>query len=57
MLSGTSVEVDVGSFQNDIVSIDNKDDVLTYLIHLGYLAYLNYSGRQPLYRTRKYVRN
>ena len=43
MLSGTSVEVDVGSFQNDIVSIDNKDDVLTYLIHLGYLAYLNYS--------------
>ena len=43
MLSGMSVEVDVGSFQNDIVSIDNKDDVLTYLIHLGYLAYLNYS--------------
>lgn len=43
MLSGASVEVDVGSFQNDIVSIDNKDDVLTYLIHLGYLAYLNYS--------------
>ena len=43
MLSGTSVEVDVGSFQNDIVSIDNKDDVLTYLIHLGSLAYLNYS--------------
>ena len=37
------MEVDVGSFQNDIVSIDNKDDVLTYLIHLGYLAYLNYS--------------
>ena len=26
-------------FQNDIVSFANKDDVLTYLIHLGYLAY------------------
>ena len=40
MLSGASVEVDVSSFQNDIVNIVNKDDVLTYLIHLGYLAYL-----------------
>ena len=40
MVSGAAVKVDVGSFQNDIVSIVNKDDVLTYLIHLGYLAYL-----------------
>ena len=39
MLSGSAVEVDVGSFQNDIESIVNKDDVITYLIHLGYLAY------------------
>lgn len=39
MLSGTSVEVDVTSFQNDITSFVNKDDVITYLIHLGYLAY------------------
>ena len=39
MLSGASVEVDVTSFQNDTVSFANRDDVLTYLIHLGYLAY------------------
>ena len=26
-------------FQNDIVSFANKDDVITYLIHLGYLGY------------------
>lgn len=39
MLSGASVEVDVSSFQNDAVSFAGKDDVLTYLIHLGYLAY------------------
>ena len=39
MLSGTSEEVDVTSFQNDIVSFANNDDVLTYFIHLGYLAY------------------
>ena len=38
-VSGASVEVDVGSFQNDVENIVNKDDVLTYLIHMGYLAY------------------
>ena len=39
MLSGVAVEVDVTSFQNDMVGFANKDDVLTYLIHLGYLGY------------------
>lgn len=39
MLSGNSVEVDVTSFQNDASHFVNRDDVLTYLIHLGYLAY------------------
>ena len=39
MLSGKSVEVDVSSFQNDTRSFVNKDDVLTYLVHLGYLGY------------------
>lgn len=39
MLSGSAVEVDISSFQNDMVSFSNKDDVLTCLIHLGYLGY------------------
>lgn len=39
MLSGASVSVNVKSFQNDTVSFSNKDDVLTYLVHLGYLGY------------------
>ena len=39
MLSGSSVEVNVDEFQNDMVSFADKDDVLTLLIHLGYLAY------------------
>ena len=39
MLSGSSVRVNTKSFQNDVVSFSSKDDVLTYLIHLGYLAY------------------
>ncbi len=39
MLSGASVKVKTTSFQNDMVSFRNKNDVLTALIHLGYLAY------------------
>lgn len=39
MISGDSVEVNTNSFQNDMVSFRNKNDVLTLLIHLGYLAY------------------
>lgn len=39
MMSGAAVDVDVTSFQNDTVSFANRDDILTYLIHLGYLAY------------------
>lgn len=39
MLSSNQIQVDVTSFQNDTISFVNKDDVITYLIHLGYLAY------------------
>lgn len=39
MLSGSMAEVDTTFFQNDMVSFECKDDVLTLLIHLGYLAY------------------
>ena len=39
MVSGSTVEVDTGTFQNETVSFSSRDDVITYLIHLGYLAY------------------
>lgn len=39
MLGGIQCEVDTGSFQNDMTSMKSRDDVLTLLIHLGYLAY------------------
>ncbi|MCC8029692.1 MAG: ATP-binding protein [Lachnospiraceae bacterium] len=39
MLGGQSVEIDISTFQNDIISYRSRDDVLTLLIHLGYLAY------------------
>lgn len=39
MLVGESCRIDTGSFQNDMMSFKNKDDVLTLLVHLGYLAF------------------
>jgi hypothetical protein len=39
MMSGNAIKVKTTTFQNDMVSIKNRDDVLTLLIHLGYLAY------------------
>ncbi|MCD7819030.1 MAG: ATP-binding protein, partial [Lachnospiraceae bacterium] len=39
MLGGTPVKVKISTFQNDLTSFKNKDDILTLLIHLGYLAY------------------
>ena len=39
MISGESVPVNVTKFQNTLESITNKDNVFTYLIHLGYLSY------------------
>lgn len=38
-VGGGSLRVDTGGFQNDLVSLQSKDDVLTLLCHLGYLAY------------------
>ena len=39
MLAGDAVVVIPYFFQNDMVSFRGKDDVLTLLIHLGYLGY------------------
>ena len=39
MIAGESVPVNTGSFQNDMTTFYTEDDVLTLLIHLGYLAY------------------
>ena len=39
MLNGESVTVRTTRFRNDMKNIDNSDDVLTLLTHLGYLSY------------------
>lgn len=39
MLGGERCRINTRTFQNDMSSIKSKDDVLTLLVHLGYLAY------------------
>ena len=39
LLSGGRVKVNVTTFANDMKVVKSKDDVLTVLIHLGYLSY------------------
>lgn len=38
LLAGESCSVETASFQNDLNIVRSKDDVLTSLIHLGYLS-------------------
>lgn len=39
MLGGGRCQVNTRKFQNDMTSIRSRDDILTLLVHLGYLAY------------------
>ncbi|MCD8038681.1 MAG: AAA family ATPase, partial [Lachnospiraceae bacterium] len=39
MMGGEQTEIDIITFQNDMTSFHSRDDVLTLLVHLGYLAY------------------
>lgn len=39
MIAGEHIVVNTGKFQNDMVNLNSADDVLTLLIHLGYLTY------------------
>ncbi|SFG83964.1 PD-(D/E)XK nuclease domain-containing protein, partial [Oribacterium sp. WCC10] len=39
LIGGVDVNVDTVGFANDLVTFRGRDDVLTLMIHLGYLAY------------------
>ena len=39
LIAGSEVEVNTNAFQNDLERFGSKDDILTLLIHLGYLTY------------------
>lgn len=44
LLGGIEVPVNTSSFANDLISFRNQDDILTLLIHLGYLAWRDETG-------------
>ena len=44
MLAGNEIKVNVRKFKNKLNEINNKDNVLTYLVHLGYLNYNEATG-------------
>ena len=39
MLAGERVTINTGTFSNDMTTFASRDDVLTLLVHLGYLSY------------------
>lgn len=39
LLAGERKKINVGTFTNDMTNLNSADDVLTLLIHLGYLGY------------------
>ncbi|MCM1025171.1 MAG: ATP-binding protein [Roseburia sp.] len=39
LISGEEIEVDIDGFENDFETFRSRDDVLTLLIHLGYLTW------------------
>lgn len=39
LIAGETIEINTSSFKNDVTGFKVKDDVLTLLVHLGYLAY------------------
>lgn len=45
MMAGESIDVNIHKFSNDMANFNSKDDVLTLLIHLGYLTYDEQKGK------------
>ena len=48
MLGGGACRITPDRFQNDMVSINSKDDAMTLLVHLGYLAYNSSTGKAKI---------
>ncbi len=44
LISGEEIEVDTEGFENDFETFKSRDDVLTLLIHLGYLTWHEEDG-------------
>ena len=53
LMDGGKIPVDITGYQNDMTTFHSKDDILTMLIHLGYLGYD--SDRKEVYIPNKEV--
>ena len=59
LMAGSEVEVHTDGFQNDLERFGSRDDILTLLIHLGYLTYdsLQKTAHIPNEEVRREFRN
>ena len=56
MIAGEKIEVNTAKFQNDMTTFASADDILTLLIHLGYLTYEAF-GKKALGRGLVWIPN
>ncbi len=55
MIAGEHIKIDTTTFVNDMVNFSTADDILTLLVHLGYLTY-DYASKEawiPNYEVRE----
>ena len=57
LINGNNIsDVDVSDFSNDLTSFHNKNSVIVYLIHLGYLAYTKDQNKKIVYIPNEEIR-
>ena len=56
MIAGEKIEVNTAKFQNDMTTFASADDILTLLVHLGYLTYEAF-GKNALGRGLVWIPN
>jgi hypothetical protein len=56
MIAGEKIEVNTAKFQNDMTTFASADDILTLLIHLGYLTFESF-GKKALGRGLVWIPN
>ena len=56
MIAGEKIEVNTAKFQNDMTTFASADDILTLLVHLGYLTYEAF-GKNALSRGLVWIPN
>lgn len=56
MIAGDRIEINTAKFQNDMTTLESADDILTLLVHLGYLTFEGF-GENALGRGLVWIPN